>query len=112
MQRRHINQGAIITQWQQCLVLTHVCSLADYSVVADETIETYYQQASRLFGQAAARPPSPGSGLSQAPLKRQYAHSLVRIGRRDEAVQVWREVLKDNPSDPVAIRELRELTGE
>jgi len=51
----------------------------------------------------AAELPSP------IPVKRTYAHALARAGRYQEAAAQWRKILKRNPGDPIAIKELAKL---
>jgi len=51
----------------------------------------------------AAELPSP------IPMKRTYAHVLTRAGKFQEAAAEWRKILKQDPNDPIAPKELAKL---
>jgi len=51
----------------------------------------------------AAELPSP------IPFKRTYAHALTQAGKFPEAAAEWRKILKQDPNDPIARKELAKL---
>lgn len=66
------------------------------------TRQKRWQQAQPYLEKAIARHPPVFA-------YRTYAHCLAEVGRRAEAIKVWRQILAANPTDAVAQREIARL---
>jgi tetratricopeptide (TPR) repeat protein len=62
-------------------------------------------EAARWFADAVQR------GLP-SPQRHLYGHTLVRLGRTADAIAFWEMVLKENPNEAVAKRELEKLRAQ
>jgi hypothetical protein len=97
-------QGEAVATYHRCLRDNPT------SWEAADALGTYYRQHKQL--DLAAKYYALAAKLGSPPLfRRQWGHVLEALGRNDEARAAWQQILKLDPNDPIALRQLQRLGG-